>query len=206
MSRHKRNHLNGSKQHHHNNSPSRHDVLSLHSNDMLEHSLHPHSHLNSQRHRRDLSKCLGTHKQRRRLSIGCSRDDIVEVHPQCSEAGDEGTEICFFQADTTSPTGARGNFRGSLVLAKSFEIPFSFPTSTILLSLASIMTPTLPSDFSVQSLCAQNETKKPKRWVTRERCVMLFNRELFIWLWWISFYGNFKYLEWSVLIIFKLKK
>jgi hypothetical protein len=110
MSRHKRNHINGSKQHHH--SPTRHDMLSFRNNDMFEHSLHPHERLNSQRHRRDLSKCLGTHKQRRRLSIGCSRDDIVEVHPQCSEAGDEGTEICFLSAARRSVR--RGNFEGSL--------------------------------------------------------------------------------------------
>ena len=99
MSRHKRNHINGSKQHHHSashNTPSRHDVLSFRNSDTFEHSLHPHDRLNNQRHRRDLSKCLGTHKQKRRLSVGCSRDDIVEVHPQCSEAGDEGAEICFY--------------------------------------------------------------------------------------------------------------
>ncbi|CRK89429.1 CLUMA_CG003178, isoform A [Clunio marinus] len=88
MSRHKRNHINGSKQHHHN-APTRHDVLSFRNADMFEHNLHPYDRLNNQRHRRDLSKCMGAHKQRRRLSIGCSRDDIVEVHPQCSEAGDE---------------------------------------------------------------------------------------------------------------------
>lgn len=97
MSRHKR---NGSKQHHHLihdtaslNKNTRHDVMSFRNGDMFEHNLHMHDRLNSQRHRRDLSKCLGAHKQKRRLSIGCSRDDIVEVHPQCSEAGDEGTEI-----------------------------------------------------------------------------------------------------------------
>jgi hypothetical protein len=96
MSRHKRNHINGSKQHHHSGSFSpRHDVLSFRNSDSFEHNLHPHDRLNNQRHRRDLSKCMGTHKQKRRLSIGCSRDDIVEVHPQCSEAGDEGTEIWF---------------------------------------------------------------------------------------------------------------
>lgn len=97
MSRHKRNHINGSKQHHHSGSYNtpRHDVLSFRNSDTFEHNLHPHDRFNNQRHRRDLSKCLGTHKQKRRLSIGCSRDDIVEVHPQCSEAGDEGTEIWF---------------------------------------------------------------------------------------------------------------
>jgi hypothetical protein len=103
MSRHKRNHINGSKQHHHlasQNTPTRHDVLSFRNSDTLEHNLHPHDRFNSQRHRRDLSKCIGTHKQKRRLSIGCSRDDIVEVHPQCSEAGDEGTEICFFSSSS----------------------------------------------------------------------------------------------------------
>jgi hypothetical protein len=98
MSRHKR---NGSKQHHHLihestslfNKNQRHDVLSFRPGDALEHNSHAHDRLSSQRHRRDLSKCLSAYKQKRRLSIGCSRDDIVEVHPQCSEAGDEGTEI-----------------------------------------------------------------------------------------------------------------
>lgn len=101
MSRHKRNHINSSKQHHHsghNLTPStknqRHDVLSFRNEEMFEHNLHMHDRLNSQRHRRDLSKCMGTHKLKRRLSIGCSEDHKVEVHPQCSEAGDEGTEIC----------------------------------------------------------------------------------------------------------------
>lgn len=97
MSRHKR---NGSKQHHHiihDNANAftknqRQDVSSFRNGDMnLHNSMH--DRLNSQRHRRDLSKCLSTHKQKRRLSIGCTRDDIVDVHPQCSEAGDEGTEI-----------------------------------------------------------------------------------------------------------------
>lgn len=132
MSRHKRNHINGSKQHHHSaahNTPTRHDVLSFRNTDMLEHSLHPHDRLNSQRHRRDLSKCISTHKQRRRLSIGCSRDDIVEVHPQCSEAGDEGTEIWFFfsfarrRLDDDFSGGVRkGNFRGSLLVRDEREM------------------------------------------------------------------------------------
>lgn len=114
MSRHKRNHINGSKQHHHSgsyNSP-RHDVLSFRNADTLEHNLHPHDRFNNQRHRRDLSKCLGTHKQKRRLSIGCSRDDIVEVHPQCSEAGDEGTEICFSFVLITLVKIEEGSLRG----------------------------------------------------------------------------------------------
>lgn len=129
MSRHKRNHINGSKQHHHSashNSPARHDVLSFRNSDLFEHSLHPHDRLNSQRHRRDLSKCLGTHKQRRRLSVGCSREDIVEVHPQCSESGDEGTEICFFHAchdgcpgkrrrPILGATGCERKFRGEVL-------------------------------------------------------------------------------------------
>jgi hypothetical protein len=99
MSRHKR---NGSKHHHqqhvtHETTPSyknaRHDVLSFRNGEMFEHNLHMHDRFTSQRHRRDLSKCLSAHKQKRRLSIGCSREDVFEVHPQCSEAGDEGTEI-----------------------------------------------------------------------------------------------------------------
>lgn len=92
MSRHKR---NGSKQHHHIIHENvnafknqHHDILSFRNGDLSLHNVH--DRLNSQRHRRDLSKCLSAHKQKRRLSIGCSRDDIVEVHPQCSEAGDEG--------------------------------------------------------------------------------------------------------------------
>jgi hypothetical protein len=126
MSRHKRNHINGSKQQHHHSgsysSPPRHDVLSFRNSDTFEHSLHPHDRLNNQRHRRDLSKCLGTHKQKRRLSIGCARDDIVEVHPQCSEAGDEGTEIWFLLLLLLSK---RKLWRKSC--ERSFRIPFSFP-------------------------------------------------------------------------------
>ncbi|KAG5672928.1 hypothetical protein PVAND_003016 [Polypedilum vanderplanki] len=94
MSRHKR---NGSKQHHHlvhDTAPlmknQRHDILSFRNGDVFEHNPHNiHDRFNSQRHRRDLSKCLSAHKQKRRLNIGCSRDDIVEVQPQCSESGDE---------------------------------------------------------------------------------------------------------------------
>lgn len=89
-SRHKRNHVNGSHYHHSTVGRQQHgDLMAFHS----EHdhmSLHPHDRTKSQRHRRDLSKCTSTHKQRRRLSIGCSRDDIFEVSPQCSETGDEG--------------------------------------------------------------------------------------------------------------------
>lgn len=70
------------------------DLMAFHSEH--DHMSHPHDRTKSQRHRRDLSKCIATHKQRRRLSIGCSRDDIFEVSPQCSETGDEGTEIWFF--------------------------------------------------------------------------------------------------------------
>jgi hypothetical protein len=91
-SRHKRNHVNGS--HYHHSLGRQHDLLAFHNEH--DHNSHPHDRLNSQRHRRDLSKCTGAHKQRRRLSIGCSRDDIFEVNPQCSETGDEGTEICYF--------------------------------------------------------------------------------------------------------------
>lgn len=110
MSRHKR---NGSKQHHHiihenvnSFKNQRHDVLSFRNGDMSLHNMH--DRFSSQRHRRDLSKCLGAHKQKRRLSIGCSRDDIVEVHPQCSEAGDEGKGklIC-----TLALAGNMENFR-----------------------------------------------------------------------------------------------
>lgn len=91
MSRHKR---NGTKQHHHIAAAYKsqhHDVLSFRNGDVNLHNLH--DRMTSQRHRRDLSKCLSAHKQKRRLSIGCSRDDTVEVHPQCSETGDEGKEI-----------------------------------------------------------------------------------------------------------------
>lgn len=90
-SRHKRNHVNGS--HYHHTTMARQqqqhgDLMAYHS----DHMSHPHDRVQSQqRHRRDLSKCTSTHKQRRRLSIGCSRDDIFEVSPQCSETGDEGT-------------------------------------------------------------------------------------------------------------------
>lgn len=92
-SRHKRNHVNGS--HYHHSTMGRQqqhgDLMAFHSEH--DHMSHPHDRTKSQRHRRDLSKCIATHKQRRRLSIGCSRDDIFEVSPQCSETGDEGTEI-----------------------------------------------------------------------------------------------------------------
>lgn len=171
MSRHKRNHINGSKQQHHHsashNTPSRHDMLSFRNSDLFEHSLHPHDRLNNQRHRRDLSKCLGTHKQRRRLSIGCSRDDIVEVHPQCSEAGDEGTEICFFSTCRWRRCSSLGLIRlgakkeilkevlREKVLKSHFLFHFhNFPIS------CSIMAPTLPSDFSVQSFLTQHKKKK----------------------------------------------
>lgn len=101
-SRHKRNHVNGS--HYHHSLGRQHDLLAFHnSNNEHDHISHPHDRLNSQRHRRDLlSKCTSAHKQRRRLSIGCSRYDVFEVNPQCSETGDEGTEIsqisfrCYF--------------------------------------------------------------------------------------------------------------
>lgn len=94
MSRHKR---NGTKPHHHTTHDNvnafknqRHDMLSFRNgaSDVNLHNMR--DHLNIQRHRRDLSKCLSAHKQKRQLSIGCTRDDVVEVRPQCSEAGDEG--------------------------------------------------------------------------------------------------------------------
>lgn len=89
MSRHKRNHITN--KHHHNATPfKKHDSLSFRNGETFEQTLHPHERFNNQRHRRDLSKCTGTHKLKRRLSIGCSKDSIVEVHPQCSENGDEG--------------------------------------------------------------------------------------------------------------------
>ncbi|CAO1439859.1 unnamed protein product [Diamesa serratosioi] len=84
MSRHKRNHITN--KHHHNSTPfKKHDSLSFRNGETFEQTLHPHERFNNQRHRRDLSKCTGTHKMKRRLSIGCSKDSIVEVHPQCSE-------------------------------------------------------------------------------------------------------------------------
>lgn len=89
MSRHKRNHITN--KHHHNATPfKKHDSLSFRNGETFEQTLHPHERFNNQRHRRDLTKCIGTHKMKRRLSIGCSKDSIVEVHPQCSENGDEG--------------------------------------------------------------------------------------------------------------------
>lgn len=91
MSRHKRNHITN--KHHHNATPfKKHDSLSFRNGETFEQTLHPHERFNNQRHRRDLSKCTGTHKMKRRLSIGCSKDSIVEVHPQCSENGDEGKQ------------------------------------------------------------------------------------------------------------------
>lgn len=165
MSRHKRNHINGSKQHHHSathNTPSRHDVLSFRNSDTFEHSLHPHDRLNSQRHRRDLSKCIGTHKQKRRLSVGCSREDIVEVHPQCSEAGDEGAEICFrFSAGSVrSRFGANGgNLEEVLREVLKFHFPFPHPQVSCYLVLP-LWHQLLPSDYSVESF---HRTEKPKR-------------------------------------------
>lgn len=89
MSRHKRNHITN--KHHHNATPfKKHDSLSFRNGETFEQTLHPHERFNNQRHRRDLTKCTGTHKMKRRLSIGCSKDSIVEVYPQCSENGDEG--------------------------------------------------------------------------------------------------------------------
>lgn len=103
-SRHKRNH------HERTNHHTRHGTLSFRNNDELidEEQLRLTGRSLSPRHRRDLTAapvvdddeaernkrqaqgCFVDYNSARRLRIGCTRQDVIDVNPSCSEEGEEG--------------------------------------------------------------------------------------------------------------------
>lgn len=114
-SRHKRNHHDKTYQSHHQHSPHhRHSSLSFRSNDELEDKWRLEGRHLMLRHRRsvgadekvvdesDLSLrikrqsqgCTVDYNSYRRLRIGCSRQDVIDVNPSCTEEGDEGKYNC----------------------------------------------------------------------------------------------------------------
>lgn len=46
--------------------------------------------LDRQRNRRDAPGCVTNYKAQRRLWVGCTDPDIIDVRPMCNEDGDEG--------------------------------------------------------------------------------------------------------------------
>lgn len=98
-SRHKRNH------HDHHHARQRHGTLSFrNSEELIDEQWRLTGRSLSPRHRRDATEiiiddkrnkrqtqgCFVDYNSARRLRIGCSRQDVIDVNPSCSEDGEEG--------------------------------------------------------------------------------------------------------------------
>lgn len=117
-SRHKRGHAH----HHHDAYHRRHDTLSFRNSEESEQLWQSAGRSLSPRHRReaeieiveqdvedtdsdtslelrskrDTPGCMINYNSNRRLKIGCTRHDAIDVNPSCSDEGDEGNETNIF--------------------------------------------------------------------------------------------------------------
>lgn len=118
-SRHKRNHNNRNHNHNHSSHSQqqqqagghqRHGSLSFRNSESMDHNSwraqtrgltirnkrgtaenNPNAIVEDiQRNRRDVPNCVVNLNSRRNLLIGCTKTNVIEVRPQCSDEGDEG--------------------------------------------------------------------------------------------------------------------
>lgn len=115
-SRHKRGHAH----HHHDTYHRRHGTLSFRNSEESEQLWQSAGRSLSPRHRRDIESvqkdlaneddaetgievrskrdspgCMINYNSNRRLKIGCTRYDAIDVNPSCSDEGDEGKKMNF---------------------------------------------------------------------------------------------------------------
>lgn len=113
-SRHKRGHAH----HHHESYHRRHGTLSFRNSEESEQLWQSAGRSLSPRHRRDIVPesdieiieeetndvrtkrdtpgCVINYNSNRRLKIGCTRHDVIDMNDKCSDEGDEGTFFIFF--------------------------------------------------------------------------------------------------------------